>query len=133
MHCLNLGFALWVLGGAVVVADEVYSFWGGPDVDRPQRLYNAHSDFVQWARHRKIQPLASYMLDDVYVRWCVCSKVFCYHLFSGYLNLKPYLLNKCAMFSSMAIGNFPGWQFIYGTTYSNIHWSLILILGDDCQ
>ena len=57
MHALNLGFTLWLLGGAVVILDEELGVWGGSDMEKSQRLHYAYLDFQQWASTRKLQLL----------------------------------------------------------------------------
>ena len=55
MHSLNLGYCLWVIGGALFLAEQEFHLWGDATVDRNQRLYDAYVDFRKWARDRKIQ------------------------------------------------------------------------------
>ena len=59
MHALNLGFTLWLLGGAIVLLDEQLGAWGGPEVDRTERLHHAYVEFHHWTSSHKIQSLRS--------------------------------------------------------------------------
>ena len=55
MHSLNLGYALWLAGGAIIYLSNVHHLWGGDDRDEAERLLDAWTDFNTWTKQTKTQ------------------------------------------------------------------------------
>ena len=58
MHSLNLGYVLWLLGGAIVYLAKEKFLWGEHD-DPAEQYMNAWLEFNDWAKQNKIQHLLS--------------------------------------------------------------------------
>ena len=57
MHSLNLGYALWVAGGAITILCDDVQVWGGDERNKADRLLDAWMDFKNWAKTNRIQYL----------------------------------------------------------------------------
>ena len=55
MHSLNLGYGLWLCGGAIVWLVEETNLFGGDDLSLEERFQTAWVTFDQWAKRNKIQ------------------------------------------------------------------------------
>ena len=69
MHSLNLGYALWLAGGAIIYLSNVHHLWGGDDRDEAERLLDAWTDFNTWTKQNKrkrsslIAPFGNHSFD----------------------------------------------------------------------
>ena len=63
MHSLNLGYVLWLLGGAIVYLANIKFVWG--DGDPADRFMDAWLEFHAWTKQRKIQHLEGNICSEV--------------------------------------------------------------------
>lgn len=55
MHSLNLGYGLWLAGGAILYLTEEMHLWGENDRPLEERLHDAWMTFNNWAKQKKIK------------------------------------------------------------------------------